>query len=123
MRPVPRRHAPRCDAPRHLALPRAAAGRPARRAGQDGSEALYYAMLLAHTRECMPLVYTPTVGQACQDWHRIFRHTPRGVYLSAEDAGSVLGALRSWPERNVKVIVPPPPLPVLTGHVSSLTPY
>jgi len=66
-------------------------------------------MLLAHTRECMPLVYTPTVGQACQDWHRIFRHTPRGVYLSAEDAGSVLGALRSWPERNVKVIVPPPP--------------
>lgn len=38
---------------------------------QDGSEALYYAMLMQHTRECMPLVYTPTVGQACTDWHKV----------------------------------------------------
>mmetsp|Transcript_9375 Transcript_9375/g.22999 ORF Transcript_9375/g.22999 Transcript_9375/m.22999 type:complete len:563 (-) Transcript_9375:64-1752(-) len=72
---------------------------------QDGSEALYYAALIQHTKECMPLVYTPTVGQACIDWHRIYRHTPRGIYVSSSDTGNVIDALRNWPEKGIKVIV------------------
>ena len=70
---------------------------------QDGSEALYYAMLMRHTRECMPLVYTPTVGQACTDWHKIYRHTPRGLYISLDDLGHVKEALENWPQKNVQV--------------------
>ena len=72
---------------------------------QDGSEALYYALLMRHTRECMPLVYTPTVGQACTEWHKIHRHTPRGLYLSLDDLGHVEEALRNWPARDVQCIV------------------
>jgi malate dehydrogenase (oxaloacetate-decarboxylating)(NADP+) len=72
---------------------------------QDGSEALYYAMLMRHTRECMPLVYTPTVGQACTDWHKIYRHTPRGLYISLDDLGHVKEALENWPQKNVQCIV------------------
>jgi len=72
---------------------------------QDGSEALYYSMLMKHTRECMPLVYTPTVGQACTDWHKIYRHTPRGLYISLNDLGHVKEALENWPEKNVQCIV------------------
>ena len=48
---------------------------------QDGCEKIYFAALMKYTKELMPIVYTPTVGQACLDWHRIYRHTPRGLYL------------------------------------------
>jgi len=72
---------------------------------QDGSEDVYFGCLTSHTRECMPIVYTPTVGQACLDWHRIFRHTPRGLYISAEDAGHLDEVLAAWPEERVEVIV------------------
>ena len=64
---------------------------------------MYYAMLMRHTRECMPLVYTPTVGQACTDWHKIYRHTPRGLYISLDDLGHVKEALENWPQKNVQV--------------------
>lgn len=47
---------------------------------QDADETLFYAILVKYTQETMPYVYTPTVGQACQEWGKIFRHTPRGSY-------------------------------------------
>ncbi|EKX51367.1 hypothetical protein GUITHDRAFT_65858 [Guillardia theta CCMP2712] len=72
---------------------------------QDGCEKIYFAALMKYTKELMPIVYTPTVGQACLDWHRIYRHTPRGLYLSLEDIGHVKEALQNWPEKNIKVIV------------------
>ncbi|EKX44581.1 hypothetical protein GUITHDRAFT_152903 [Guillardia theta CCMP2712] len=72
---------------------------------QDGSEDLYFGVLGRNLKECMPLVYTPTVGQACIQWHQIYRHTPRGIYLSIDDIGHVEEALSNWPQQDVKVIV------------------
>lgn len=51
---------------------------------QDGNEDLYFAALVNHTVECMPIVYTPTVGQACMSWNKIYRHTPRGLYIRCD---------------------------------------
>ena len=72
---------------------------------QDGDETLYYAALCKHTAEIMPFVYTPTVGQACQEWSHIFRHTPRGLYLSSKDKGNIKNILKSLPNKSIKAIV------------------
>ena len=72
---------------------------------QDAEETLYYAALCKHTAEIMPFVYTPTVGQACQEWSHIFRSTPRGVYLSSKDKGSIRDILRAQPNKDIKAIV------------------
>lgn len=44
---------------------------------QDVNSTLYYAVLSRHTYECMPFVYTPVVGEACQKFSQIYRHTPQ----------------------------------------------
>ena len=72
---------------------------------QDSDETLFYAMLVAHTAEIMPYVYTPTVGQACQEWSAITRHTPRGLYLSINDKGQIRKILDNWPESDINTIV------------------
>lgn len=65
---------------------------------------LFYRLLADHLEEFMPVVYTPTVGQACQNYGRLFRH-PHGLFVTAEDKGRVSKVLANWPARNVKVIV------------------
>ncbi|OQS05605.1 NADP-dependent malic enzyme [Thraustotheca clavata] len=72
---------------------------------QDRNEQLYYRMLAAHTHELMPIVYTPTVGQACTDFSHIYRQTPRGVYISINDLGHVREILDNWPEQDIRAIV------------------
>ena len=72
---------------------------------QDADETLYYAALTRMTAEVMPFVYTPTVGQACQEWSRIYRHVPRGLYLSIKDLGKIRSILDNYPNRDIKVIV------------------
>ena len=72
---------------------------------QDADETLYYAILVAHTAEVMPYVYTPTVGQACQEWSTITRHTPRGLYLSINDKGQIRKILDNWPQSEINTIV------------------
>lgn len=72
---------------------------------QDADETLFYAILSKHTRTTMPLVYTPTVGQACQEWSQIYRHTPRGLYITADDRGRVAQLLENYPSKNIKVVV------------------
>lgn len=65
---------------------------------------LFYRLLIDHLEELMPIVYTPTVGQACLKFGVIFRR-PQGIFLTAEDRGQVRKVLANWPRRNVKVIV------------------
>lgn len=71
---------------------------------QDRNETLFYRVVTNHIEEIMPLIYTPTVGQACQEFSQIFRR-PRGMYISIDDLGHVEDVLRNWPHRDARIIV------------------
>lgn len=71
---------------------------------QDTSETLFFRVLTDHLAELVPIVYTPTVGQACLDWSRIWQR-PRGLYITPRERGRIRGVLRRWPCRDVGVIV------------------
>lgn len=71
---------------------------------QGRNEALFFRVLEENLDELMPIVYTPTVGEACQAFGEIFRE-PKGLYISRRDAGRIAQVLRNWPQRDVAVIV------------------
>jgi len=74
------------------------------RALHDRNEALFFRLLMDHPDEMMPIVYTPTVGLACQRYTHIFQR-PRGIFVSAADRGRVAEVLANWPRRDVAIIV------------------
>jgi malate dehydrogenase (oxaloacetate-decarboxylating)(NADP+) len=71
---------------------------------QDRNERLYYQLLTSDPAAYMPLVYTPTVGEACQHFGHIMRR-PKGLYVSTRRKGRIREVLRNWPERDVRFIV------------------
>jgi malate dehydrogenase (oxaloacetate-decarboxylating)(NADP+) len=70
----------------------------------DRNEALFFRILMEHPDEMLPIVYTPTVGLACEKFGHIFQR-PRGIFVTAEDRGQVKELLRNWPHRDVAMIV------------------
>src|SRR5450631_3308691 len=74
------------------------------RALHDRNETLFFRLLMDHPDEMMPIVYTPTVGLACQRYPHIFQR-PRGIFISAADRGRVADVLANWPQREVAIIV------------------
>lgn len=71
---------------------------------QDRNENLFYQTVLQNIEELMPIIYTPTVGKACQLYGHLFRR-PRGLYITLEDKGNIASILANWPHSSVKVIV------------------
>lgn len=71
---------------------------------QQRNETQFYRLLIEHLEEAMPIIYTPTVGQACLEYGSIFRH-PRGLWISIEDRGNIENILHNWPNRGARMIV------------------
>jgi len=70
----------------------------------DRNQRLFYRTMVDHMEEILPLVYTPTVGEACKEFAHIFRR-PQGLYLTPEDCGEIETILGNWPEKDVRIIV------------------
>ena len=70
----------------------------------DRNEALFFRLLIDYPDEMMPIVYTPTVGLACEQYGHIFQR-PRGIFITARDRGSIRKVLSNWPHRDVAIIV------------------
>ncbi|MGE2726839.1 NAD-dependent malic enzyme [Mycolicibacterium pulveris] len=71
---------------------------------QDRNETLFYRVLRDHIADTMPIVYTPTVGEACQRFSQIYQR-PRGLFVSYPDRRWLPEVLRNRPMRDVDVIV------------------
>lgn len=74
------------------------------RAIQDKNETLYYKLVQAHLEEMMPVIYTPTVGDACEQFSDIYRSN-RGLFISYDEREQMDDILRNATKNKVKVIV------------------
>ena len=70
----------------------------------DRNEALFFRVVCDHIDEIQPLIYTPTVGLACQRYGLIFQR-PRGLFISANDRGHIAEILGNWPYRARLIVV------------------
>jgi len=70
----------------------------------DRNETLFHRVVVRHIGELAPLIYTPTVGQACLEFGHMFKR-PRGMYFSADDVGQMNAMVQNWPMKDVRVVV------------------
>ncbi len=70
----------------------------------DRNEALFFRVVMDHADTMMPIIYTPTVGLACQQFGHIYRR-PRGLFITAQDRGRIAQVMRNWPHRETAMIV------------------
>ena len=70
----------------------------------DRNEALFFRVVTDNIDEIQPLIYTPTVGLACQRFGHIFQR-PRGLFVSANDRGRIAAVLRNWPYAAKLIVV------------------
>lgn len=71
---------------------------------QDSNEDLFYRLVLNNLKEMMPIIYTPTVGEACINYGKIFRR-PRGIFISIKEKGKIKQILDNLNQEEVKIIV------------------
>eukprot|EP00891_Asterochloris_glomerata_P006016 jgi/Astpho2/6016/Aster-03973 len=71
---------------------------------QDRNETLFYHLLVEHFVDMCRIIYTPTVGWACLNYHRLYRR-PRGMYFSAADKGEMAAMIWNWHANDVDAIV------------------
>ena len=71
---------------------------------QERNERLYYRVVVDYVDELLPIIYTPTVGQACKTFSHIMRE-PKGFFITPDDRGEIARILDNWPERDIHVIV------------------
>uniref|UniRef100_A0A674E4Z9 Malic enzyme n=1 Tax=Salmo trutta TaxID=8032 RepID=A0A674E4Z9_SALTR len=74
---------------------------------QDRNEKLFYRVLTSDTERFMPIVYTPTVGLACQMYGLAFRR-PRGLFITIHDLTHISTVLQSWPEKDIRELLKDP---------------
>ncbi len=70
----------------------------------DRNESLFFRIVCEHIEEMQPLIYTPTVGLACQKFGHIYQR-PRGLFIGANDRGRVKQLLRNWPYPAAIIVV------------------
>jgi malate dehydrogenase (oxaloacetate-decarboxylating)(NADP+) len=71
---------------------------------QNRNEVLFYRLVMENLEEMIPLIYTPTVGEACLQYGAIFRR-PRGLFITLRERGRIAEILRLWPREGVRLIV------------------
>lgn len=71
---------------------------------QERNERLFYQTVIEHVERILPLIYTPTVGEACREFSHIARE-PKGFFITPDDRGEIRRILANWPQKDIRVIV------------------